>query len=122
MLSADRWMKIVAETVQELKRGHHGETGSMQQDPLRGISCVSVLVQAACKELTDMPAAAAAVVAVVKAVASALDTTLDPEEAALCSFKVGRSQHATIYDVGASSLYSIVFYKRKPVVYRSFHG
>ena len=85
---ACRWMKLVAETVQELHTGMHDRAGSMQLHPFHGISWMSVMVQASCQDHIDLTEAAAAAVAVVTAVASALDFHLTPEEAALCSFKV----------------------------------
>lgn len=79
---------LVAETVQELHAQKHGRTRSTQPQPFHGVSCMSVLVQASCQEHTNLTEAAAAVVAVVKAVASALALPVTPEEAAVCACKV----------------------------------
>ena len=84
-LLAARWMKVVAHTLQELHTQKCGRTEPTLLDPFCGISSVSILVRAACQEHAEE---AAAVVAVVKAVASALDFPLPPQQAALCCSKV----------------------------------
>lgn len=90
-------MRVVAETLQELHTQKHGRTESTLLDPFRGISCVSVLVQAACQECADPNEEAAAVVAVVKALASALNFPLPPQQAALCCSKVSTASRAACH-------------------------
>lgn len=91
---AVRWMKVVAETLQELHTQEQGRTEPTLLDPFRGISYVSVLMQAACQDHAEV---AAAVVAVVKAVASALDFPLPPQQAALCCSKVSTASCAACH-------------------------
>ena len=58
---------------------------------------MSILVQGSCQEHTNVSAQAAAVVAVVQAVASALNFPLTPEEAALYSSKVVTAHWLNVY-------------------------
>lgn len=93
-------MKLVAETIQELQTQKRGRTDE-QLHPFHGVSCIAVLVQAPLQEHTDLTGKAAAVVAVVTAVGSALDFPLTPEEAALCSCKVSTAHvlHAQSHSI-----------------------
>ena len=81
-----RWLKLIAETLQELHTRKHG---SRQLHPFCGISYVSLLVRASNQGRFNLSENAAAVVAVVTAVAGALAFPLTAEEAAICSSKVG---------------------------------
>ena len=80
-----RWMRVAAGAFSELQSQQDKGRGPEQSTPSR---CLSVLMQLAHAEVADIPANAAAVVAVVQAVAGALQCTLEPEQTALCCSQV----------------------------------
>ena len=72
-----RWLRLVAETQQQLQKQHLTSSESSQPAAKKSNACLAVLVMAHDPGKMDRAAVAAAVVTVVQAVAGAIDVSLD---------------------------------------------